>query len=118
MSIDAKREETLKLREYIIMEQEKLEEGKRVFQEDQEKFHQYMNEIEAQTEKAIEQTEKSVKHRWDLTENAEKLQHEILLIEKELSGLDDELKEQVVLKEFVNAVKGQRRYKVKKDKEK
>ena len=31
LSIDAKREETLKLREYIIMEHEKLEEAKKTF---------------------------------------------------------------------------------------
>jgi hypothetical protein len=46
MSIDAKAEESVKLREYIIMEIEKLEEARRTFDEDKDKFHKYLNEME------------------------------------------------------------------------
>lgn len=57
MAIEAKKDETLKLKEYLIMEHEKLDEAKRVFEEDQDKFHKYMGEMEVQAEKAKESTE-------------------------------------------------------------
>ncbi len=41
ISINDKSEETERLKEYIIMEQEKLEEAKKTFIEDQDKFKKY-----------------------------------------------------------------------------
>jgi len=46
MPIDAKTEETVKLKEYIVMEIEKLEEAKRTFEEDKDKFAKYLNDME------------------------------------------------------------------------
>jgi hypothetical protein len=45
------------LNEYIIMEREKLEEARKTFDEDQDKFKKYMSDL---TEKA-EKTENEVK---------------------------------------------------------
>ena len=52
MSIESKKDESLKLREYIIMEGEKLEEAKRSFVEDQIKFTKYLSDIDTQADKA------------------------------------------------------------------
>lgn len=44
ISINAKKEENEKLKEYITMEQEKLEEAQKFLQEDKEKFDKLMND--------------------------------------------------------------------------
>jgi hypothetical protein len=41
-----KQEETDKLKEFIEMEEEKLKEAEKAFNEDCEKFHKYVEEIE------------------------------------------------------------------------
>ena len=41
ISINDKTEETELLREYIIMEKEKLEEGQKTFQEDRDKYEKF-----------------------------------------------------------------------------
>eukprot|EP00347_Sterkiella_histriomuscorum_P004401 403360600 len=111
MSIESKKEETLKLREYIIMEQEKLEDAKRVFEEDQDKFQKYMNEMESQAEKARDGTEKSSKEKIELGEYFEKLQQDIHKYEREIIQVDDDLKQAVLYKDFIDLVKAQRKFK-------
>ena len=44
IAINDKNEETERLREFIIMEEEKLEEAKRTFDEDCEKFNKYLED--------------------------------------------------------------------------
>ena len=46
MSIESKKDETIKLHEYIAMEHDKLAEASKVFTEDKEKFHKYLSEME------------------------------------------------------------------------
>ncbi|CDW89906.1 UNKNOWN [Stylonychia lemnae] len=115
MSIEAKREETLKLKEYIIMEREKLEEARRVFQEDQDKFQKYMAEMEQQAEKARENTDNSQKEKGDFADYLERLQDEIHRFDKEITQVDDDLKQSALFKEFIDLVKGQRKFKAKPD---
>ena len=54
IAINDKTEETDRLREFIIMEKEKLEEAKKTFEEDKEKFNKYMDEL---SKKAMETAE-------------------------------------------------------------
>ena len=68
IAINDKTEETERLREYIQMEREKLDEAKKTFEEDKEKFQNYMNELQ---KKAVEIAEK-VKQK--TTEKNKKLQ--------------------------------------------
>jgi hypothetical protein len=42
IAINDKTEETDRLKEYIIMEKEKLEEAKKTFEEDKDKFEKYI----------------------------------------------------------------------------
>lgn len=46
ISINDKTEETERLKEYIIMEKEKLEEARKTFDEDKEKFEKYLSELD------------------------------------------------------------------------
>ncbi len=73
MAIDAKNEETLKLSEYIIMEQERLVEAKIKFEEDCEKFNRFVRDVEGMTEKAQIECEEASKHRHQLQEVIEHL---------------------------------------------
>ena len=46
MSIDAKQEETIKLNEYLMMEQEKIIEARIKFEEDCDRFTKYVKEVD------------------------------------------------------------------------
>lgn len=50
ISINEKTEETERLKEYIIMEKEKLEEAKKTFDEDKDKFQKYMDDLNRKAE--------------------------------------------------------------------
>lgn len=54
IAINDKTEETERLKEYIIMEREKLEEARKTFDEDKDKFYKYMDDL---TKKAAETAE-------------------------------------------------------------
>lgn len=45
IAINDKREETERLNEYIIMEKEKLDEARKTFEEDKDKFDKYMDDL-------------------------------------------------------------------------
>ena len=56
ISINSKTEETELLKEYIVMEKDKLEEGKKTFQEDKEKYEKFKLDLQAtshQTEEKV-----------------------------------------------------------------
>ena len=46
MAIDAKHEETVKLKEYIVMDQEKIIEARVKFEEDCDKFTKYVRDVD------------------------------------------------------------------------
>jgi hypothetical protein len=49
ISINDKSEETELLKEYIIMEKEKLDEGRKTFQEDTDKYDKFKHDLQAQS---------------------------------------------------------------------
>ena len=53
--INDKTEETERLKEYIIMEREKLEEAKKTFDEDKDKFQKYMDDLNRKAESTAEE---------------------------------------------------------------
>lgn len=57
IQINQKKEETELLKEYIIMEKDKLEEGKKTFQEDKEKYEKFKMDLQAKSN----ETEKEVR---------------------------------------------------------
>jgi len=60
IAINDKKEETERLNEYIIMEKEKLEEARKTFDEDQDKFKKYMADLNEKAEKTAEDVKKLV----------------------------------------------------------
>ena len=49
ISINDKTEETELLKEYIIMEKEKLDEGRKTFQEDKDKYEKFKQDLQAKS---------------------------------------------------------------------
>lgn len=54
IAINDKSEETERLKEYIIMEREKLEEAKKTFDEDKDKFQKYMDDLNRKAEETAQ----------------------------------------------------------------
>ena len=92
MAIDAKHEETVKLKEYIMMDQEKIIEARLKFEEDCDKFSKYVQEVDRQTEVARKTTEEAVKKRLSLNEDIEYYQEEIDKNEREKIRCEDFVK--------------------------
>ena len=76
ISIADKREETELLKEYIVMEKEKLNDGMKAFQEDKDKYEKYKIDLQ---QKQL-QTEEAVR---DVAKQCEKLLAEISQLKKE-----------------------------------
>lgn len=63
ISINDKTEETELLKEYIIMEKEKLDEGRKTFQEDKDKYEKFKQDLQAksnETEEEVRQISKQI----------------------------------------------------------
>lgn len=58
IAINDKTEETERLKEYIIMEKEKLEEAKKTFDEDRDKFNKYMEDLTKKAGETAEEVKK------------------------------------------------------------
>lgn len=58
IAINQKTEETELLNEYIIMEKEKLDEGKKTFQEDKEKYEKFKMDLQAKSHQTEEEVRK------------------------------------------------------------
>ena len=55
IQIKEKKEETELLHEYIVMEKEKLDEGKKTFQEDREKYLKFKEDLHSKGQKTEEE---------------------------------------------------------------
>ena len=60
ISINDKNEETERLKEYIIMEKEKLEQAKKTFAEDSDKFAKYKKDLRDTTKDVQVEYERAV----------------------------------------------------------
>lgn len=57
IAINNKTEETELLKEYIVMEKDKLEEGRKTFQEDQDKYEKFKLDLQARSHKTEEEAQ-------------------------------------------------------------
>jgi hypothetical protein len=105
MAIDAKHEETVKLKEYIMMDQEKIIEARVKFEEDCDKFTKYVRDVDQQTEVARKTTEEAVKKRLSLNEDIDYLTEEISKNERDWLRTEDFVKQYTAAKNFFDSVK-------------
>lgn len=73
------------------MEEEKLEEAKRTFEEDCDKFKRYLEDVENQAIQKQDDVKKLIDHRNDKTAQINKLNHQIKEVSSENIKLDEEL---------------------------
>jgi hypothetical protein len=101
MSIDAKQEETIKLNEYLMMEQEKIIEARIKFEEDCDRFTKYVKDVDHQTNLAHKASEEAVRKRMGLADELDRLQVEIAQNERDWIKADDNVKQYLGSKNFV-----------------
>lgn len=92
-SIIAKKEETQKLKEYVVMEHERLAEAKRIFMDDKLRFDKYVSEQEIEAASTKDKAEKAYEKRLKYAEEARNLQDEIEKIESETRQVDEKIDE-------------------------
>ena len=78
IAINDKNEETERLREYIIMEKEKLEQAKKTFAEDSDKFHKYKKDLRDTTKDVQQEHEKAIADKNKRVTEIKKLEAKII----------------------------------------
>lgn len=96
IAINDKNEETERLKEYIIMEKEKLEQAKKTFAEDSDKFHKYKKDLRDTTKDVQQEYEKAVAEKNQRVAEIKRLESEIVSIDLDIKRVEDNL---VVYKE-------------------
>lgn len=81
ISINNKSEVTEILQEYIVMEREKLSEGKKTFQEDKDKYQKYKEDLSSKSNSVAEEAAQAQKE-------IENLQLEITELKKQEANID------------------------------
>lgn len=102
ISINDKIEETERLKEFIIMEEEKLEEAKRTFEEDVEKFNRYIEELENRANEAMEAAKKTTKIKNEKSDQIATITSRIQEKESESKKIEEILDEFSGYKEFLD----------------
>jgi hypothetical protein len=73
LSIIDKTEETELLKEYIIMEKEKLDEGRKTFQEDQDIYTKVKEDLQFKSQQTEEECRRTLKQNEELLEKISEL---------------------------------------------
>ena len=91
IQINQKTDETELLNEYIIMEREKLDEGRKTFQEDKEKYEKFKMDLHSKGQQTEEEV-RSVQHKIEqLVNNINELKKEEAEVQSKMSKIDEEI---------------------------
>ena len=93
IQINNKTEETELLKEYIVMEKDKLEEGKKTFQEDRDKYEKFKLDLTAKGQ----QTEDEVRAVQRLIEESTTQIAQLKKLEAEQASKESKVEEEIVL---------------------
>ena len=89
ISINDKNEETERLKEYIIMEKEKLEQAKKTFAEDSDKFEKYKKDLFDTTKEVQQEYEKAVLDRNGRVAEIKRIEGDIVAKEMEIKKIEE-----------------------------
>jgi hypothetical protein len=103
-SIIAKKEETEKLKEYVVMEHERLAEAKRIFNDDKMRFDKYVHEQEIDMANTKDKADKAYDKRIQVAQEVRNLQEEIEKIETEIRQVSEKADGFRSSKDFVEMV--------------
>lgn len=104
ISINAKKEENERLKEYITMEQEKLDEAQKFLQEDKEKFDKLMDDSDKVAKHTADEVKSKARERQDLIRQIEELQQKIAQKDNMAKKVEDDLVEYKKLKHFLDVL--------------
>ncbi len=93
IQINQKSEETELLNEYIIMEKDKLDEGRKTFNEDKEKYEKFKMDLQAKSH----QTEEEVRKVQSQIESLQNLIHELKKEDAEYESKMSKVEEEITL---------------------
>lgn len=93
IAINQKKDETELLNEYIIMEKEKLDEGKKTFQDDKEKYEKFKMDLQAKSH----QTEEEVRKVQLQIENLTNLINELKKQKQEFDSRSQKVEDEITL---------------------
>ena len=87
--INDKNEETERLKEYIIMEKEKLEQAKKTFAEDSDKFHKYKEDLRNTTKDVQLEFERAVAEKNAKVAEIKRIEADIVAKELEIKKIEE-----------------------------
>jgi len=93
IAINDKNEETERLKEYIIMEKEKLEQAKKTFAEDSDKFHKYKKDLRDTTKDVKDEYDRAVNEKNGCMTEIKRLEQEIISDDLKIKKIDDYLQQ-------------------------
>ncbi|CDW84021.1 UNKNOWN [Stylonychia lemnae] len=91
ISINDKSEETERLKEYIIMEKEKLQEAKKTFDEDKDKFQKYMDDLNRKAEETAFEVSKLISEKNEKMDRISELMNNIQLKKSKTKQIEEKL---------------------------
>jgi hypothetical protein len=91
IAINDKNEETERLKEYIIMEKEKLEQAKKTFAEDSDKYHKYKKDLRDTTKDVKDEYDRAVNEKNGRMTEIKRLEQEIISDDLKIKKIDDYL---------------------------
>ncbi len=118
ISINDKTEETERLDEYIIMEEDKLKEAKNTFEEDKTKFEKYINDLDAKAKKTEADVHGLIQKKERLIMESNSKYQEIHFKKNEIKKIEEDLFVYKQQKEFLDNLavyEGRTKQKVKKE---
>lgn len=104
IAINDKTEETERLKEYIIMEKEKLEEAKKTFEEDKDKFTKYMDDLTKKAGETAEEVKRLTAVKNEKIQNITRLAQEIQKKKSKIKKIDEELAVYKQHKQFLDTL--------------
>ena len=104
IQINQKTDETELLNEYIIMEREKLDEGRKTFQEDKEKYEKFKMDLHSKG-MATEEEVRSVAQKIEqLVNSINELKKEEAEVQSKMSKVDEEIQSHKQHKKFLDLI--------------
>ena len=104
IAINDKSNETELLNEYIVMEKEKLEEGRKTFEEDKEKYEKFKMDLQAKSQQTDEEVKRVIKQIDSLAQEIndfKKLEQEI---DSKMQKVEDEMTLHKKNKKFLDLI--------------
>jgi hypothetical protein len=102
MSLDTKREEIRKLEEKAQMKEEALKKSELMLEEDAIRFDTFLKENDKKAHEAIKRAERETKAKTDKVQEIKKLNQQIQTIQSDMSKLQEQLKDCVTYKKFLD----------------